>query len=55
MAKYYICNLSTDIIVLGEFNSYDAADDVIDDYCDRYPHAYIDILSKADLNSIPAI
>ena len=29
---------------LASFASYDAADEALDRYCDKYPHAWIEIL-----------
>lgn len=34
--------------VLDTFPTYDMADDAYDYYCDKYPHAFIDIVEYED-------
>jgi hypothetical protein len=46
MAQFKIARLDDDNNwrVLECFNTYDEADDKLDFYSDKFPHAYIDIL-----------
>ena len=39
---------------LERFASYDSADDRIDYWCDRYPFAFVDIISIGELNKVAA-
>ena len=34
--------------VLASYASYDAADEALDAWCNRFPHAYIDIEERND-------
>ena len=36
--------------VLGSYATYDAAYKALDPWCDRFPHAYIDIHNKNETN-----
>ena len=36
------------IKVLASYASYDAADEALDAWCNRFPHAYIDIEERND-------
>jgi hypothetical protein len=36
--------------ILGSYATYDAADEALDRWCDRFPHAYIDIYNKDETN-----
>lgn len=33
---------------LAKFDSYSAAEEVYDDFCDKYPNGWVEILSEAD-------
>jgi hypothetical protein len=56
MAKYYICKVTSKAIVkLEGFNTYDAANDVLEAWCNAYPDDYVDILTKLEANATPAI
>ena len=39
---------------LERFPSYDDADERIDYWCDRYPFAFVDIISIGELNKVAA-
>jgi hypothetical protein len=34
--------------VLASYATYDAADEALDGWCNRFPHAYIDIIEKGN-------
>jgi hypothetical protein len=47
---YHVVNIDAcSYNILETFSSYDEADEVLDGYCNRYPHAYIDILSDEEM------
>jgi TolA-binding protein len=33
---------------LARFDSYSAAEEVYDDFCDKYPNGWVEIISEAD-------
>ena len=45
---YYIARIDDDgkWVILDPFDSYSDAEMVFDNYCDMYPHAYVDIISS---------
>lgn len=48
--SYYIARIDEDgkWVILDPFDSYSDAEMVFDNYCDMYPHAYVDIISSTN-------
>jgi hypothetical protein len=39
--------------ILETFGSYDLADHACDKYCDKYPHAWIEVMTTAEAKATP--
>lgn len=49
VVMYYIVLMTDgDIKSLARFDTYSQAEEVYDDFCDKYPNGWVEILSEAD-------
>jgi hypothetical protein len=52
MANFHVARIDDDgesVTILESFSSYEDADAVCEHWSERYPYAYVDIFSDADL------
>jgi hypothetical protein len=48
--RYCICLFNDDSAkVLARYSTYGDADDNLDNWCEMYPYAYVDIVSMSDI------